>query len=100
MLLLSTPALAAQPYHCSADAVTRAKKLLALHFGEDARIEIDQSVSTLKPIKNPADQSQLFDVLEVWGYIYKGRYRMHFIYAREQNECVLMGQEILEFAKL
>jgi hypothetical protein len=36
----------------------------------------------------------------VWGNIYKGQYRMRFIYARQQKECVLMGQEIIEYAKL
>jgi hypothetical protein len=100
ILLLSSPAYAAPAHPCSADAVERAKKLLALHFGQDDRIEIDPSVSVIKPIKNPASKSQIFDVLEVWGNIYKGQYRMRFIYARQQKECVLMGQEIIEYAKL
>jgi hypothetical protein len=39
-------------------------------------------------------------VLEVWGYIYKGRYRMRFIYFHFGKSCILMGQEILEYAKL
>ena len=37
-----------------------------------------------------------FDVLEVWGFIYKAEYRMHFLYAQIPGDCVLMGQEILE----
>jgi hypothetical protein len=39
-------------------------------------------------------------VLEVWGHIYKGRYRMRLIYHPLAGECVLMGQEILEYADL
>ena len=43
----------------------------------------------------------LFDVLEVAGHIYMGTYRMRLIYARDlPDQCVLMGQEILELAKL
>ena len=37
-----------------------------------------------------------FDVLEVWGHIYKGDYRMRFIYAQIKDSCTLMGEEILE----
>lgn len=99
MLLLGSQAYAA-PHPCTTDAIGRAKKLLELHFGADDRIEIDKSVSNVKPIRNPAAKNQTFDVLEVWGNIYKGQYRMRFIYARVQNECVLMGQEILEYSKL
>jgi len=38
--------------------------------------------------------------VEVWGYVYKGQYRMRFIYAQPPQNCVLMGQEILEYADL
>ena len=100
MLFISVQAAADPAHPCSSDALARAKKLLVLQFGQDDRIEINQSVSVLKPMKNPADNSQLFDVLEVWGNIYKGQYRMHFIYARQPKGCVLMGQEIIEYAKL
>jgi len=74
--------------------------LLAFHFGPDQRFGIDKSVKKLAPIRNPANRKQLLDVLEVWGYIYKGQYRMRFIYARLPGECVLMGQEIMEYADL
>ena len=101
MLLLGSSAYAApSAHHCSTDAVEHAKKLLELHFGVDDRIAVDPSVAILKPIKNPANKNQIFEVLEVWGNIYKGQYRMRFIYAREPKECVLMGQEIIEFANL
>jgi pentose-5-phosphate-3-epimerase len=41
-----------------------------------------------------------YDVLEVWGNVYKGSYRMRFIYALVGPDCVLMGEEILEDASL
>ena len=100
ILLLSGPTYAAPAHHCANDATERAKKLLTLHFGVDDRIAIEPAVTLLKPLRNPINKKQWFDVLEVWGNIYKGRYRMHFIYAREPSECVLMGQEILEYANL
>jgi hypothetical protein len=100
LLFLSSLAYAEPAHHCSSAATEQAKKLLAFHFGPDNRIEIDKSVKELAPIHNPANWKQLFDVLEVWGYIYKGQYRMRFIYARLPGECILMGQEILEYAGL
>lgn len=98
-LLISSIASGAPTHHCSAEAVTQAKKLLAFHFGLDDRMEIDEHVAVLKPIKNPAGQGK-FDVLEIYGHIYKGTYRMRFIYAQTGNQCLLVGQEILELADL
>ena len=49
----------------------------------------------LPPVK-ALKGSGKFDVLEVWGYIYKAEYRMRFIYAQIPDSCLLMGQEILE----
>lgn len=89
-----------KPHRCAAAAIESAPKLLAFHFGPDARIEIDKSAKVLAPIRNPANTAQRFDVLEVWGHIYKGDYRMRFLYARVPGECLLMGQEVLEFASL
>jgi hypothetical protein len=100
LLLLSSLAYAEPAHHCSGAAIEQAKKLLAFHFGADDRIEIKESVKKLPSLYNPAHKKQLFDVLEVWGYIYKGQYRMRFIYARLPGACILMGQEILEYAKL
>ena len=80
--------------------MVQAKKLLTFHFGPDNRIAIDKSIKVLAPLRNPANKKQLFDVLEVWGYIYKGQYRMRLLYARLPGTCTLMGQEILEFASL
>lgn len=100
LLLLSGLAYAKPEHQCASAATEQAQKLLAFHFGPDSRMEIDKSVKELTPIRNPANKKQLFDVLEVWGYIYKGQYRMRLIYARLPGECVLMGQEILEYASL
>ena len=100
MAALAPPALAQPPHHCAGAAGEQARKLLAFHFGPDDRIEIDKLVKVLAPIRNPANRAQRFDVLEVWGHIYKGDYRMRFIYARLPGDCTLVGQEILEFASL
>ncbi len=86
-------------HHCSTEAIIQAKKLLDFHFGLDDRTEIDKHVTVLKPIKNPAGKVK-FDVLEIYGHIYKGTYRMRFIYAQTQNQCLLIGQEILEITNL
>jgi len=84
-----------------ARALDRAKQFLAFHYGSNDRMTIDQAVKQLPSMRNPEDPSQRFDVLEVWGYIYKGRYRMRFIYYNSRAVgCVLMGEEILEYARL
>jgi hypothetical protein len=91
----------ASPPPCSSDAIAQARKLLVFHFGEnDPRIEIDASVKELPSIRNPADAKQRFEVLEVWGCIFKGQYRMRLIYYVSGSGCLLMGQEILEQARL
>ncbi len=101
LLLLAPCFVQAAPAHRCADAAkVQARKLLAFHFGADERIEVENNVKTLPAIRNPAQKNQFFDVLEVWGYIYKGQYRMRLLYARIPNECLLMGQEILEHAAL
>lgn len=100
LLLLNQSANAEPVHRCSGAATEQAGKLLVFHFGEDQRIEIDKSVKKLAAIRNPANRKQLLDVLEVWGYIHKGQYRMRFTYARLAEGCVLMGQEIMEFADL
>ena len=96
----STPAWAQTVHRCAPAAREQAQKLLAFHAGGDDRIEIDKSVRTLLPMRNPANRLQRFDVLEVRGRIYKGQYRLRLIYARIPKECVLMGQEVLEYASL
>jgi hypothetical protein len=99
MLCLATAVSAAPEHHCAADAARQARKLLTFHFGPDDRMAIDDKVKVLAPIRNPAGKGS-FDVLEVYGYIYKGTYRMHFIYGQLPGECILVGQEILEITNL
>ncbi len=100
VLLLGGLVHAAPPHRCAGAAIEQAAKLLAFHYGPDDRIEVDRSAKELTPLRNPANRKQLFDVLQVWGHIYKGKYRMRFIYARLPGECLLIGQEILEHADL
>jgi hypothetical protein len=101
VLFLACGAASAEDAHrCSAAASKQALQLLRFHAGNDDRIEIDRSVKVMAPIRNPANKRQALDVLEVWGYIYKAQYRMHFIYAQLPGECVLVGQEVLEYATL
>ncbi len=91
--LLVAPA-AAHP--CDGDAIDRATPLLQLHFEDSqADVGVSDEVRELAPIKALAGSGR-FDVLEVWGYIYKAEYRMRFIYAQIPDSCVLMGQEIIE----
>ena len=56
---------------------------------------VDQNVKVLPPVKALKGNGR-FDVLEVWGHIYKADYRMRLIYAQIKGSCALMGQEILE----
>ena len=85
---------------CAAGAIDRAKQLLAFHSGPDDRMTIDKTVKQRPSMRNPEDPAQSFKVLEVWGYIYKGKYRMRFIYFNSPvTSCVLMGEEILEYAR-
>lgn len=90
------PAWAQTPHPCSDDAVAHAGKLLAFHFGEDKPdFSVDDAAKAVGSVKALRGKGR-FDVLEVWGFIYKTEYRMHFLYAQMPGDCVLMGQEILE----
>lgn len=100
VLLAIAGVASAKPPDCAAPAIAQAHKLLNFHADGDDRIAIDDKVKELPSLKNPADAQQRFQVLEVWGYIYKARYRMRLIYAPMGGSCTLMGQEVLEFAKL
>ena len=85
---------------CASRAVDRAKLLLTFHSGQDDRMTIDKTVKQLPSIRNPEGPTQSFKVLEIWGYIYKARYRMRFIYFNSPaTSCLLMGEEILEYAR-
>lgn len=96
LLAAAGPVLAQAPHHCSDDAVAHARQLLAFHFGEDnTELSVDDAAKTVGTVKALRGEGR-FDVLEVWGFIYKAEYRMHFLYAQMPGDCVLMGQEILE----
>ncbi len=92
---------AAASHSCAADATARAAKLLALQAEGDERAAVNaRSVMALKPVRNPANGKQKFDVLAISGNVYKAEYRMRFLYAQIPGQCVLVGQEILEFTGL
>ena len=93
----ATAAAAPAPHRCASDAIGRATPLLRLHFEADQSqsMTIGDTVKVLPPIRALKGNGR-FDVLEVWGYIYKAEYRMRFIYAQIPGSCLLMGQEILE----
>jgi hypothetical protein len=97
LIFLETSAYAQTQHACAKDAAAKAAALLKLHFddGDNLKISIGSEVKTLRPVRALRGKGS-FDVLEVWGYIYKAEYRMRFIYARIKGSCVLMGQEILE----
>lgn len=100
-LMLNWCVAQAADSNCAAGATERAKQLLIFHAGSDERITIDKAVKQLPSMRNPADPRQTLKVLEIWGYIYKGKYRMRFIYYESPaTGCVLMGEEILEFARM
>ena len=98
LLLTGSATMAqAQPHGCAADAIAKADQLLRFH-GEippDQPHAVDKDVKVLTPIKAIKGNGR-FDVLEVWGYIYKTDYRIRLIYAQIKGSCALMGQEILE----
>ena len=84
---------------CKKNAVSDAKKLLSFYRNDEDRMEIDDNVKPLPKIKNPQNHAQEFDVLETWGYIYKGKYRIRLTYY-SSIDCTLMGEDILEYASL
>jgi hypothetical protein len=95
-LLTAAAVVPAIAHPCDADAQARAVPLLQLHFEDpQAEVGIGDEVRELGPVK-ALKGSGKFDVLEVWGYIYKAEYRMRFIYAQIPDTCLLMGQEIIE----
>jgi phenolic acid decarboxylase len=95
-LLTAFNAVATTNPQCTDVAVEQAKKLGKFH-GVD--LAFDSNVKELPAISNPAYKKQKFQVLELWGWQYKGKYRIRLIYFHIKAECLLMGQEILEYAK-
>ena len=105
-LTMLSPGASATP-QCAAEAAAQAQTLLEFHLPEvadsgGASVSFDEP-RELAPIRNPVVPKQKFLVLEVWGYVYKATYRMRLIYYKDKGKdrsCLLMGQEILEHAKL
>lgn len=96
VLTVATAAAPAAAHECDGDAQARAVPLLQLQFEDpNADVGVSDEVTELTPLKALKGRGK-FDVLEVWGYIYKAEYRMRFIYAQIPGSCVLMGQEIIE----
>jgi hypothetical protein len=101
-IMIAPPAVssAAAPA-CAADARVQALKLLRFHVDGDERAAIEpggpRKVGTIAPLGGGKHR---FDVLELWGDVYKGSYRIRLIYADVAGECVLMGQEIYERSDL
>jgi hypothetical protein len=52
---------------CARDAIAMAEKLLSFHAGRDERIAIDAAAWDLVLLRNSAEASKQFKVLEVWG---------------------------------
>ena len=96
LLLISSFACAQQSHPCAAQAIKQARALLLFHHGADVNLGVDESARVMPPVRNPADNKQLLDVLEVNGYVYRTSYRMRLIYKRPLTGCALMGQEVLE----
>jgi len=91
----------AKPAHrCSTHALRQAKALLTFHSGDEANSVVEDRFTVLAPLRNPANQRQQFDVLQVQGYVYRANYQMRLIYAQTPGVCVLMGQEIIERSSL
>ena len=100
--LLASSSMASTPeLQCPSDlAIDQAQRLLAFHSEGDERIEIAPDIEYRPSITNPANPEESFQVIEVWGYIYRAQYRMRLIYYPMQDGCILMGQEVLEHASL
>lgn len=96
LALVASSATAAAPI-CAGNASEQARKLLAFHVGEgfDARMSFEPP-SSKTPVRNPANSKQVFNVLEVDGFVSPhGRYRMRFIFYTLPRGCLLMGRKYL-----
>lgn len=82
----------------------RAKELLVFYrhpdeTGFSGQWSVEDNVKKVGTVAALSGKRR-YDVLELWGNVYKGRYRMRFIYAIVRGQCVLMGEEIFEDANL
>lgn len=74
--------------------------LLKYHRDNDDRAYVEPHAKALPSIVNPSNKKQRFLVLEVMGYIYKATYRMRVIYYPLGDQCILMGEEVLQLASV
>ena len=82
---------------CGDAALKQAEKLLRFHVGVDdgASVNVEQaSLRQMAPARAPVGQARYY-VLQLWGNVYKARYRMRLLYM-QGVDCALIGQEILE----
>ncbi len=99
LVLIASRATAAEPV-CAKLASEQARKLLVFHVGKgfEDQMSFEQPIPKA-PIKNPTNSKQVFNVLEVEGFVSpRGIYRMRFIFYLLPRDCLLMGQELLEMA--
>lgn len=109
--LIVAGAAQAAPHACAADALSRAPKVLKTFWeAEDLKLadqpgppsddgtimawDLGTEVQTLPAVANPNGTGK-YDVLEVSAFVYKATYRLRFLYAQMDGDCVLMGEEIL-----
>lgn len=85
---------------CGVSAVKQAQALLAFHAGVNEQSYIEPKVEYLPLMVNPVNSQQRFQVIAVTGFIYKAQYQMQFQYYTIGDDCVLMGQSIIEYASL
>lgn len=79
-------ALAEQRHRCAGDALQRAPALLKLHLPDSGHpFGFGDQVEQITPIANPAAPRQTFDVLQGWGFVYKAKYRLRFLYAQGEG---------------
>jgi hypothetical protein len=70
-----------------------------IEIDDVSQISLDDKIKALPRIKSPNNKMK-YDVLETTGYGYKGEYRLRFIFAKVNNGCILMGEEILDLSEL
>lgn len=96
--LALAPGLAMAADHaCAEDASRRAKALIAFNYPTSPEFALlgERPVRVLAPIKRPEIGDRL-DVLEVYGFVHRARYRVRILYA--QGNCTMLGQEIVDIS--
>jgi hypothetical protein len=98
-LATATTNLQASTQHrCADDARQLAMSLLSHHVSPtEHTVHIDSKVSVLTPVRHPSKRNLVLDRIEVWGFVYKGHFRMRMLYLRGTKECHVVGQEVLTY---